>query len=142
MSQALLLVLGAILALLGTMVQSIISWGQSRVDKRRDLLIEAYSEYLTGLAQRASILHPHSERTEQATALMVAGKQKISGFAPANVVKALAALEASPMLLSHSDTQEGMVGLVQAMRVSVGVGKQQLNKEIRDILFSAVRSGN
>jgi hypothetical protein len=137
MSQLFLLVVGAGLALLGTLVQSIISWNQSRVDRNRNLLIEAYSEYLTGLAQRASILHDHSERTEQATALMVAGKQKVSAFAPPNVVKVLAALETSPMLLSHKDTQDGMVGLVQATRESIGVGKQPLNNEIMAILFRA-----
>lgn len=137
MSQVLLLVVGAALALLGTLVQSAITWNQSRVNRNSDLLIEAYSEYLTGLAQRASILHDHSERTEQATALMVAGKQKVSAFAPANVVRALAALEASPMLLSNKETQEGMVGLVQAMRESIGVGKESLKSEIKVILFSA-----
>ena len=66
---------GAVLALLGSLVQALVSWRQSSSDNKRELLISAYREYLTGLAERASLLHAHSERTEAATAKMVAGNK-------------------------------------------------------------------
>jgi hypothetical protein len=68
---------------------------------------------------------------------MVSGKQKISAYAPAHVVRALGALEKTPMSLSDSSTQSAMVGLVLAMRKSIGMKSKALDDDIRAILFSA-----
>ena len=132
-----LLLIGAFLALGGALAQSLIGWTQAQSDRRRELLVEAYSQYLTGVAERASILRSHSQRTEEATAKIVAGKQKVCAFAPVEVVKALAALEKTPLHLSSKETQEKMVGLVNAMRKSVAAERGELGGEISDILFSA-----
>ena len=127
---------GALAAIAGSLVTAFVGWLQNKSDRRRELLIDAYREYLTGLAERASLLHAHSERTEAATAKMVAGKQMIAAYAPSAVVKALAGLESSPMLLSDPETQTAMVALVSAMRRSTGNGATGLENEIRAILFS------
>ena len=127
---------GAFFALLGTIVQAVITGIQSNSNRRRELLIDAYGDYLNGLAKRASILHSHSERTEEATALMISGKQKISAFAPSGVVSSLAKLEETPMILSDPQTQKAMVDLVRSMRVSVGAGSRNLEGPIQSILFS------
>ncbi|MBI1391691.1 MAG: hypothetical protein GC152_03010 [Alphaproteobacteria bacterium] len=102
----------ASLALAGSIAQAALSRAYSNSDRRRELLIDAYSDYLTGLAKRASILTHHSERTEEATALMVSGKQKISAYAPPHLVTALASLEKTSMMLSDPETQSAMVDLV------------------------------
>ncbi|GAB4519307.1 MAG: hypothetical protein Tsb0010_03600 [Parvularculaceae bacterium] len=136
MREFLLLGFGAILALMGSLVQAIVGRTYSQSERRRELLIDAYSDYLTGLAKRASILTHHSERTEEATALMVSGKQKISTYAPAPVVTALANLEKTPMLLSNEITQKAMVELVKAMRKSIRAGSGELDDSIHAILFS------
>lgn len=136
MKDFLLLGFGAALALSGALVQAFVGRRYSQSDRRRELLIDAYSDYLDGLSKRASILHAHSERTEEATALMVSGKQKISAYAPASVVIALASLEKTPMKLSDRSTQKAMVELVKAMRKSAQSGVGDLDQAIHTILFS------
>ncbi|MEO1243245.1 MAG: hypothetical protein AAFX54_15145 [Pseudomonadota bacterium] len=131
-----LLGFGAFLAMGGALVQAIVGRMHSQSDRRRELLIDSYSDYLNGLAKRASILHDHSERTEEAMALMVSGKQKISAYAPEQVVIALANIEKTPMLLSNEETQQAMVGLVKAMRESIRAGSGDLDKAIHEVLFS------
>ena len=70
--------------------------------------------------------------------MMVTGKQKISAYAPSDVVRALAALESTTLKLSDSSTQAAMVHLVKTMRQSVGVGSRgDLDMAISAILFSA-----
>ncbi|MEM6626578.1 MAG: hypothetical protein AAF719_07735 [Pseudomonadota bacterium] len=136
MNEFWLLGFGALLALLGSVVQALIQRAHSRSERRTELLIDAYSDYLVGIARRASILSAHSERTEEATALMVAGKQKVSAYAPPAVVIALAALEETPMHLSDERTQSAMVELVKAMRVSIRSGSSELDHAIHSVLFS------
>ena len=130
-------VFGAGLALAGSLVQSVIASLQGRSERRIELLIDAYSDYLNGIAKRASILEAHSERTEQATALMVSGKQKMSAYALSNVVSALARLERTPMTLSSAETQKAMVQLIITMRQSIGVKSSELEDDIRVVLFSS-----
>lgn len=129
------LLAGAGLALAGALVQAFVARTYSRADRRGELLIEAYSDYLSGIAQRMAILEDHSPRTEAATALLITGKQKIVAYAPATVVLALAAFERTSKLLSQQDAQRAMIVLVQAMRSSVGVESEGLETDIRTALF-------
>jgi len=127
---------GAFLALAGALIQALVGRHHSQSDRHRELLIDAYNDYLTGLAKRASIFHEHSNRTEAATALMVTGKQKISAYAPAVVVISLANLEKTPMSLSSKATQTAMVELVKSMRQSLNAETGELDLAIHTILFS------
>ena len=136
MKEFCLLGFGAFRALLGSLAQAFLARLYSQSERRRELLIDAYSDYLNGLAKRASILTDHSERTEEASALMVSGKQKISAYAPPPVVHALAKLETTPMMLSNPKTQRAMVELVKAMRSSIGARISNLDDDIQAVLFS------
>jgi hypothetical protein len=127
--------LAAGLALAGALVQAFVARTYSRADRRRELLIEAYSDYLSGLAQRVAILEAHSPRTEAATALLITGKQKITAYAPSQVVLALAGFEQTSQRLSQGDAQQAMIVLVQAMRSSVGVESDGLESAIHAVLF-------
>ena len=133
------LIAGAGLALAGVLVQAFVARTYSRADRRRELLIEAYSDYLSGLAQRVSILEAHSQRTEAATALLITGKQKITAYAPSPVVISLAAFEKTSQKLSQDDAQGAMISLVQAMRDSVGVESTGLEPAIHAVLFGGTR---
>jgi hypothetical protein len=133
------LVVGAGLALAGALAQAFVARSYSRADRRRELLIEAYSDYLSGIAQRVAILEDHSPRTEAATALIITGKQKITAYAPASVVLALAAFEKTSQRLSQPDAQTAMIALVQAMRSSVGVESAGLEPAIHGVLFGGTR---
>ncbi|MEM6746368.1 MAG: hypothetical protein AAF608_03010 [Pseudomonadota bacterium] len=139
MNDLVLLCAGALLTLAGAVVQVFITRAHSVSDRQRELLIDAYNEYLTGIAKRASILHEHSQRTEEATSLMFAGRQKISAYAPMSVVACLAKLESTNMSLSDQVTQTAMVELVAAMRQSVGVNSQGADSSIASALFSGVK---
>lgn len=139
MRELLIAVLGAGLALAGALVQAFVARLHTRADRRRELLIEAYSDYLSGLAQRVAILEAHSPRTEAATALLITGKQKITAYAPAPVVRALAAFEGTSLKLSEEDAQTAMISLVAEMRRSVGVEAHDMEVAIRAVLFGGTR---
>ena len=113
--------------------------GFTRKDRRRELLIEAYSDYLSGLAQRVAILEAHSQRTEAATALLITGKQKITAYAPAPVVRALATFEKTSLQLSQDDAQSAMITLVSEMRRSVGVESKEMEPAIRTVVLGGTR---
>ncbi len=129
------LFVGAGLALAGPLAQMFVSRDHSRADRRRELLIEAYGDYLSGVAQRVAILESHSPRTEAAMAAIITGKQKITAYAPSSVVLALAAFEKTSKVLSQSDAQSAMLSLVRAMRESVGVDSAGLDEAIHTALF-------
>ena len=133
------LIAGAGLALAGALVQAFVDRTYSRADRRRELLIEAYSDYLSGVAQRVVILEADSHRTEAATALLITGKQKIAAYAPAPVVLALANFEQTSVHLSQPDVQQAMIALVQSMRASVGVEAVGLESAIQAVLFSGTK---
>lgn len=139
MRELLIAVLGAGLALAGALVQAFVARLHTQADRRRELLIEAYSDYLSGLAQRVAILEAHSPRTEAATALLITGKQKITAYAPAPVVRALAAFEQTSQRLSQEDAQAAMIALVSEMRRSVGVESEDMDAAIRAVLFGGTK---
>jgi len=132
-------VVAAGLTLTGALVQAFVARMHTRADRRRELLIEAYSDYLSGLAQRVAILEDHSPRTETATALLITGKQKITAYAPAPVVRALAAFEKTSLKLSNEDAQAAMIALVGEMRHSVGVDSKDMDAAIRAVLFGGAK---
>ena len=68
-------------------------------------------------------------------ARIIAGKQKITAFAPSSVIVALAAFEKTSKRLSQHDAQSAMIELVRAMRESVGVDAVTSDEAIHAVLF-------
>lgn len=130
-----ILAAGAALALVGSLVQAFVARTYSRADRHRELLIEAYSDFLTGLAQRAANVKGDAEKAEAATFQLVIAQQKITAYAPAPVVTALATFKDTSTFLANADAQAAMISLVQAMRESVGVKADGLESAIRKVLF-------
>jgi hypothetical protein len=139
MRDLIIAVFAAGLALTGALVQAFVTRFHSQADRKRELLIEAYSDYLSGVAQRVAILEAHSPRTEAAMALLVTGKQKITAYAPAPVVRALAAFEKTSLQLSQEDAQSAMIALVSQMRRSVGVESKDMDAAIGAVLFGGAK---
>lgn len=154
-----LLLWGALLALGGSLAQAFVGWSQTRSSRRQELLIEAYKEYLGGLAQNASNQSGDYLKSEAAMAVLLAGKQKIAAYGPASVVSALAAFERTSKRMSDEPAQAEMIKIIDAMRSSVGVRSIGAEEDVRLILFgdadgesnvphspaidsSTVRSGN
>ncbi|HWA22165.1 MAG TPA: hypothetical protein VG735_07215 [Caulobacterales bacterium] len=139
MEQVVIALLAAGLALAGALAQAFIARMHSQEDRRKELLIEAYTDYLKGLAEWAT-RDQRSKAEAAGKASILTGKQKIAAYAPSQVVRKLAALERTSLNMSQPDAQSAMVALVSSMRQSVGVRWRGLEADIRLILMGSRRN--
>jgi hypothetical protein len=123
-------------ALLVVVFQSVFKKLSDSGDKKKQLLIEAYTDYLRGLSEWAT-RDGRSENMGPGKALILTGKQKITAYAPSQVVRKLAALERTSRDMTKPDAQGAMVDLVLSMRRSVGVSWRGLDADIHVVLVGA-----
>lgn len=135
MEQLALTVVGAVCALLGGVIQYYIDRANQLSDRRRELLIEAYGDFLTGV----SLVALAATTSSDGKALIVRGKQKICAYAPSSVVSALGEFSAGSQRLSDEEAQISMLKLVSAMRRSVGEDARGLEGAIASTLFGTQR---
>jgi hypothetical protein len=123
---------GASAVLGGILVQSYVTRASSLSDKRRELLIAAYEDFLIGLTLLSSVNeadHPSGMQR------LLAGKQKIAAYAPVGVLRAVAILEGTSLKADNPDAQAAIVGVVVEMRRSVGVVHEGIDREVKALLF-------
>jgi hypothetical protein len=106
---------GIVGALSAVLVQGLLTRLGGETERKRELLLQAYQALIESMAS-VSV-----ERDSDATRSLIAAKQRILQFAPAEVVHALAEFCRTSQRLADVSAVDAFVGLLKAMRKSLGM---------------------
>ncbi len=131
MNEALLALVSAISVLAGALLQTVLARFHARSTRRNDLLIEAYGDFLNSFAKMVA----GTPNSNDAISLMIFAKQKISAYAPENVLRALEVFLKTSQRFDNPDARIALIRVVREIRVSVGLKSVDLESAIGTLLF-------
>lgn len=112
----------------------------SRNDKNAELRTQSYVDFVNAVSEIATTSGSSASRSKESLKKLVDAKTRIAIYGDSEVIIKMAEFDKKHGLLNDEPSMESFMSIALAMRkASIGVSKQSLRNEIRQVLFGNER---